>query len=395
VESEGHHGLVLELIEGDTLAEVVARGPVPVAEALGIAGQIASALEAAHDKGIIHRDLKPANIKLTREGVVKVLDFGLAKALLPDDAAASADLSASPTITASGTRAGVILGTAAYMSPEQARGRVVDKRADIWAFGCVLFEMLTARSPFMGESITDSLAKIIGAEPDWQALPDETPASVRRLLRRCLAKDRSRRLRDVADARLEIDEALSMPGSPLVDETHAIQAAVGAPTGVSRLFAVVLSVIALAAIAVATWSLTRPTQPPSMAVRFSIHLGSDAQFPVFSGQPVVVAIAPSGDRIAYVARRANNNQLYVRRLDELDPRVIPGTEGAIGPFFSPDGESIGFAAANTLRVVSLSGGTPRTIANVLSPTGASWGPDDTVVFSQWNGGFIKSVRAGR
>jgi eukaryotic-like serine/threonine-protein kinase len=216
VQADGVRALVLELVEGSTLAERILAGAIPVDEAISIGRQIAEALEAAHEKGIVHRDLKPANIKLTPDGRVKVLDFGLARALDPSSAT---DPLESPTLTAIGTRAGVILGTAAYMSPEQARGRVVDERADIWAFGCVLYEMLTGRTAFAGETVSDSVAAIIGREPDWSALPDAAPAAVRRLLRRLLTKDAKQRLRDIGDARIELQDALAAPTSERAEAT--------------------------------------------------------------------------------------------------------------------------------------------------------------------------------
>src|SRR5687767_2250574 len=213
-DADGMLALVLELVDGETVANRIARGPLPVKDALTLARQIADALDAAHEKGIVHRDLKPANIKITSEGTVKVLDFGLAKAA----GAATADHTQSPTATAGGTREGVILGTAAYMSPEQARGLKVDKRTDIWAFGCVLYEMLTGRLPFAGHTVSDTIAAILEREPDWKALPDGTPASIRRVLQRSLEKDLKRRLRDIGDARLELDDVLSSAAVPHLRE---------------------------------------------------------------------------------------------------------------------------------------------------------------------------------
>ena len=221
-EADGVRALVLELVDGETLGDRIARGPIPLKEALTIAGQIADALDAAHEKGIVHRDLKPANIKITPAGVVKVLDFGLAKAVSGD--AASPDLTQSPTVTVGGTREGVILGTPAYMSPEQARGQTVDKRTDIWAFGCVLYEMLTGRAAFARNTMTDTLAAIVEGDPEWGALPKGTPVAVRRVLNRCLEKDPKRRLRAIADARLEIDEAQQPDRSAFAHSRHRLEA---------------------------------------------------------------------------------------------------------------------------------------------------------------------------
>ena len=264
--SAGMHALVMELVEGPTLADRVAQGPISLDEALPIAKQIAEALEAAHEQGIIHRDLKPANIKVRPDGTVKVLDFGLAKAMEPTGAM-SPNVSQSPTITTPAmTQAGMILGTAAYMSPEQAKGRTVDKRSDVWAFGCVLYEMLTGARAFAGDDVSDTLAAVLRAEPDWRTLPPETPASIRRLLRRCLEKDRKRRLSDAAGARLEIDDALTVPASDVVT----------LPATASRAGWLRGAVIATAALVVggaaaggAVWITTRPGPARVMRTRRS------------------------------------------------------------------------------------------------------------------------------
>src|SRR6059036_789663 len=282
-DSGGVRALVMELVEGPTLAERIAtraRGdsagaglapparaqqaaPLPLDEALGMAKQIAEALEAAHERGIIHRDLKPANIKVTEEGTVKVLDFGLAKACNPQDSAANLNETNSPTLSMAATRAGVILGTAAYMSPEQARGKPVDKRTDIWSFGCVLYEALTGRQAFAAETVSDTIAAILGRDPDWQALPQATPANIRTLLRRCLQKDLTHRLRDIGDARIEIEEAL--------DPSRAIPmiGVLAEPRGMRRRQAITWSLGALTAlsIGVVVWSLIRAPEPPARPVR--------------------------------------------------------------------------------------------------------------------------------
>ena len=295
-EAEGVRALVLELVEGPTLADRIKQGPIPIDEALPIAKQIAKALEAAHEQGVIHRDLKPANIKVKADGMVKVLDFGLAKALDPNP---DADPSQSPTLTAAATQMGVIMGTAAYMSPEQARGKHVDKRADIWAFGCVLYEMLTGKRVFEGAEVTDTIAAVVRAEPDWAALPDDTPPAIRRVLGRCLHKDRVRRLRDIADARLELEEPLS---------SHTIEKPVTpVPTQPSR-WQRALPVLATLAASLLTglvvWTVARSTPgAPASVQRLTIAA------PTSVGRGV--AVSPDGTRVVYVGREGGQNLLYL------------------------------------------------------------------------------------
>src|SRR5882672_9733848 len=302
----GAHALVMELVEGKDLAQRIARGAIPIDEALPIAKQIAEALEAAHEQGIMHRDLKPANIKVRPDGTVKVLDFGLAKAMEPAGAMSSG-ASMSPTITTPAmTHAGVILGTAAYMSPEQAKGRAVDKRSDVWAFGCVLFEMLTGKRAFEGEDVSDTLAAVLRGEPDWDALPATTPAPIGTLLRGCLEKDRKERVPDIAVARLDIKEALAIPAG-------SGAASAGAPATQPRpLWRRALPVVAAAVVAgalagAAAWTL-RPPTPPSPVTRFALALGEGQVFTVANNQSLV--ISPDGTRLVYVA----NNQLYLRSM---------------------------------------------------------------------------------
>jgi len=379
-ESEEITFLVLEFIDGETLAHALgsaAAGPhrsLPVAEALVIAQQIAEALEAAHDKGIVHRDLKPANITITHGGVVKVLDFGLAK---PVGASPAADITQSPTITHGGTREGVILGTAAYMSPEQARGKPVDKRADIWAFGCVLYEMLTGRVTFAGDTVSDTIGKILEREPDWSALPTDTPAGIRRLLFRCLVKDPKRRLRDIGDVRIEIegtDEVL--PGS----------VAAAAPAARSR--ATWLPWLAAGALAMGlagsvAWNLRRPD--PSLAVtRFTIV---PPEAPRFAGTHHMLTLSPDGTQLAYLS----TNRLFVRPLSGLVAKVIQGTDDMQSlsqPMFSPDGRSIVFFAVGALKKVSVAGGAIGTICPSTNPFGISWGPDG-IVFGLGSQGIMR------
>ena len=284
--------LVLELVEGETLAERIAQGPVPVDEALAVARQIADALEAAHEKGIVHRDLKPANVKITPEGKVKVLDFGLAKALTGDRS--SPDQTHSPTLTAAATQAGVVLGTAAYMSPEQARGKAVDKRADIWAFGAVLYEMLSGRKAFEGETVSDTLAAILKSDPDWSALPPETPPSVRRVLRRCLERDTRTRFRDIADARVEMDE--------VVDSAPSAATPVMARPRANRTAWVVAALIAAAG-ALGWWrALSAPK--PAAALRTAFAVAIPAGDLIAYDDTPILAISRDGRRLVYAAERA-------------------------------------------------------------------------------------------
>ncbi|MCH8267337.1 MAG: serine/threonine-protein kinase [Acidobacteria bacterium] len=386
-ESGGTHYLIMEMVPGDTLAERIQHdGAVPIEEALGIATQIAEALEHAHEKGVIHRDLKPANVKVTPDGKVKVLDFGLAKAFAGD--APGTDLSSLPTLSASVTREGVILGTAAYMSPEQARGKEVDKRTDIWAFGCVLYELLTGRQAFQGESITDIIAAILKGEPEWQALPETTPAKVRDLLRRCLQKDLRRRQQHIDDARIEMEEALSTPATagpaaaPIPARTSWRQVL---PWGI--VFLVVGAIIA----SIAVWNLNpeapRPVSRFALTLSETELLGSAAGYGL--NEPVV-ALSPDGTRLVYVA----NQQLYLRPMDSLEARLISGTEGAISPFFSPDGQWVGFFAEGKLKKVSVSGGAVLTLCDAPGSRGGSWGTDKTIVFGKLGAGLLQVSAAG-
>jgi Tol biopolymer transport system component len=373
--------LVMELVEGEDLAQRIARGPIPLDEALVIARQIAEGLEAAHEHGIIHRDLKPANIKVRRDGTVKVLDFGLAKAAVPD---ALEDPGNSPTFTSPATRVGVILGTAAYMSPEQARARAVDKRADIWAFGCVLYEMLCGRPVFGGDTITDILAAVVQHEPDWNALPASTPAPVLRLLRRCLVKDPKHRLTDMADARLELEDAIAAPhasGSPgiLLEREPGL---VGRRSR-GRAMWIAAALIFAGLASAATWWLRPSPAEPRVVTRWRYPLPDDQKFPF--GITRFVTITPDGRKIAYVA----NRQLYIRDLDQLDAKPLPGTdEDPFQPVFSPNGKSIVYfthvvaGGEAQIRKVAVTGGAPVTLARTRGlPSGATW-HRDLIVFGQ-------------
>ncbi|HSC27540.1 MAG TPA: protein kinase, partial [Vicinamibacterales bacterium] len=370
-ETPGVRALVLELVDGPTLAERLREGPIQVAEATEVARQIADALEAAHERGIVHRDLKPANIKLTPGGSVKVLDFGIAKAL---DEQPDRDRPDSATLTAGGTRAGVVLGTPAYMSPEQSRGQPVDKRTDIWAFGCVLYELLTGRPPFAGETPTDTVSAILSREPDWNALPETVPPHVRTLLQRCLEKDPKRRLRDIGDARIELDSpaaSVVTPGTPGVTGRASV-----------RRTAAVAGVVALAMFAAWGWLRPRVTAPAD-PVRISVRLAPGTN--VTRGPQYVssVALSPDGRLLVIAGRDATGERLYVRPLDRLEPAPLSGTEGGSSPFFSPDGAWIGFFLGRRLKRVPAGGGGAVDIAAgpvEQIPRGAAWLPDDRIVF---------------
>ena len=376
-EAEGVRFLALELVPGETLQEWVAKGPLPVEETLEVCRQIAEGVEAAHEKGVIHRDLKPANVKVTPEGKVKILDFGLAKAFEAEVPAA--DISQSPTLTEEMTRAGVILGTAAYMSPEQAKGQPVDKRADIFAFGCVLYELLTGKRTFDGKTITETLGAIIHKEPDWDGLPATTPWRIQELLRRCLQKDVNDRLEGIANVRIEIKMALSEPTTvPPIGQTLT-----GQPGRWRRTITLGLAVMAGAALGVAIWILmSPPLSAPAPLKRVVIPLPSIAPFEVETWRPAV-ALSPDGSRLVYVANRGGKRQLYLRQMNRLDATPIPGTEGGHSPFFSPDGQSVGFVVGTKLKKVSVLGGAPQTLARVPPVTrGATWGSDDSIIFSR-------------
>jgi Tol biopolymer transport system component len=374
-ESGPTHALVMELVEGDDLSAIIARGPVPLDEALAIAGQIADALAAAHESGIVHRDLKPANVKVRADGTVKVLDFGLAKALdQRAPPAAPSDPTYSPTITSPAmTAMGMILGTASYMSPEQARGRVVDRRADIWAFGCVLFEMLTGRRAFPGESVTDTLARVIEREPDWTSLPAATPAHVRGVLERCLRKDPARRLRDMGDVRMALDEGGA--AAPAVAAVTGRRPAWHVPAG--------LAVTLLAGTALG-W-LARPAPMAGAAVTAPVQL--DLLLPegvdLFTLPGARLAISPDGTRIAFVAGGRGSRQVFVRALDGAQPVPVKGTDAAFAAVFSPDGQSLAFLSRDrSLKRVSLRDGLIIDIAPVAGTSAPLWGSDDRVVYAR-------------
>jgi serine/threonine protein kinase/Tol biopolymer transport system component len=377
----GVRAIVLELVEGQTLAERLIEGPLPPADALEVARQIADALEAAHEKGIVHRDLKPANIMFAASGGVKVLDFGLAKLEAPE--APGSSQSQSPTLTAVGTVHGIILGTAPYLSPEQARGRAVDKRTDIWAFGCVLFEMLTGRSAFVRETISDTISAILTQEPDWAALP-QLPPTVRSLLQRCLAKDPRRRLHDIADARIEIEEAVANPSSS-GGSTARIAAGTPQTAPSSRSLYVAIGVMGLALAATSLLAFTlyrRSVPPPAPPVRFAVVPPGPI---VFTPTSNLMAFSPDGRWLAFAAAHSGGQAvIWTRGIDSLDARPLPGTEGARHPFWSPDSRHIAFfAAGGLIKRVPIDGGAVQmlTTSGLATGTGGTWNRDDVILFS--------------
>jgi eukaryotic-like serine/threonine-protein kinase len=370
---------VLELVEGPTLADRLARGPLPIPQALAIARQIAEALAAAHEKGIVHRDLKPANVVLDRGDTsgdvrAKVLDFGVAK-LMPDSADGAPRKHGSDSLTE--TEQGRILGTPAYMSPEQARGLAVDKRTDVWAFGCVLFEMLTGRPPFRGDTMTDTLARVLECEPDWTRLPDETPPTLRAVLRRCLRKDSRKRLHDVTDAMLEIDEAEA--GSAVTDAPPPLPARRSV-----RYQRAALALLALLVIAVATLAGRPPREAGVTAPPVHFQLESTG-LPLWPAGPPQVS--PDGRWLVFVAASNSGDPgtLRVRALDSVEVQELHGTDGAVGPFWSPDSRSIGFHADGAIRRVERTGGAVQVLGQTSAYFGGSWGSDGIIVFGASTG----------
>jgi serine/threonine-protein kinase len=366
--------IVMELVHGETLQERIKKGPIPVDDTLAIAKQIAEALEAAHDKGVIHRDLKPGNIMLTNDGRVKVLDFGLAKAYETNPS--NPTMSNSPTIASiAATNAGVILGTAAYMSPEQARGRNVDRRADIWAFGVVLYEMLTGRQLFQGDELADTLAQVLTSEPEWQLVP----VNMRRLLKSCLQKDPLRRLHDIRDA------------WQLLDEDAPPQAAV-TPAVKTRLPWAVAAVLAVALVGVSwiAWLATRPAAHPLM--NLSVDMGPDAAFD--DSQRIAFILSPDGARLVFASKAGGKRQLSVRQLAQTSATLLAGTENATDPFFSPDGQWIGFFAGGNLKKIPVTGGSAITLCETGGERGGTWGEDHNIIFGTTRSGLLRVSDAG-
>jgi serine/threonine protein kinase len=384
-ESEELTALVLELVDGPTLADRLWEGPVPLGEALAIARQIAEALEAAHAKGIIHRDLKPANIKLRPDGMVKVLDFGLAKSLEPSEAASvlaepTTALSPVPTLT------GVILGTPTYLSPEQARGIAVDERTDIWAFGCVLFEMLAGRRPFAGQTLTDTVAAILKEEPDWRELPTGTPVRIRSLIARCLRKDPAQRLRDIADGRFQIEDVSSEPGAPIAAAARPRASRTWAPWIAASLFLGTTLFLAMRPTPPSSRDpISIPVFPPEQA-DFSPRTETTLNVPSF-------ALSPDGHAIVFSAETPGARPtLWLRTLDRVEARQLAGTDDAEDPFWSPDGRWIGFSAKGTLKKVPVLGGAVKIVTQSRTNRSAAWGTRDTILISSGAEG-IDSVNA--
>jgi Tol biopolymer transport system component len=367
--------LVMELAEGPTLADRIVSGPVPVAEALPIARQMADALEYAHEHGVVHRDLKPANIKISRDDTVKILDFGLAKAVQGE--ADVTDAGNSPTVTEIGTKAGVLLGTAAYMSPEQAKAKPVDRRADIWAFGCVLYEMLTGKRAFQADSVSETLAAVLQKEPDWSRLPSATPVRVRVFLHRCMQKDPKQRLRDIGDARISLDEVLSGKA-----ETTS-GAVVALPLWRRALPWALLASTLLGATTILSALLFWGRRPPAAEpVRFEVPLPAGSQG---------YALSPNGRQVAYAAPGpSGRNVIWIRSLDSLEPHFLPGTEDSVMPFWSPDSRFVAFQAGTRLEKIDISGGPPQTICDTtFMVLGGAWNGEGTIIFGAPEG--IKQV----
>jgi serine/threonine-protein kinase len=391
--------LVLELVEGPTLADKLREGPLPLEEVLEIGRQIAEALETAHEKGIIHRDLKPANIKVTPEGRVKVLDFGLAKLADPASSSlpgADAALTQSPTITMEFTLPGTILGTAAYMSPEQARGKAIDRRTDVWSFGCVLFECLAGKKAFEGETVTDLIGAVLHKEPDWARLPARTPSALQLLLRKCLAKDRKNRLRDMADARLDLEQIVSGPASG--NGSNSNDPAAPGPTaksGAALAYAVLPWILLLGAAAWIFFSGGLETKKASgyspRPQRFAITLATNASFKTANPAGSSILISPEGSKIAYVGSAVNSMNWLWRGIDEAEFRMIPESRKAVpGGAFSPDGRQFFFATMDgALKVFNFEGGLPAVLPDHAGfYFGADWGPNNQIVYATGEGLFL-------
>jgi len=372
-QQDGTLCLALELVEGQSLAERLERGAIRLDEAFSIAAQIAAALEAAHDAGIVHRDLKPGNVMLRPDGVVKVLDFGLAKGAAAADS--NPELSNSPTLTHLATGMGVILGTAGYMSPEQARGRGVDRRTDIWSFGCVLYEMLTGQQLFAGETVSDTIARILEREPDWSAIPAAVPEKIRDLMRRCLEKDARKRRRDIGDARIELEEVVAARTSRSRSAASGID--IGKPA--ARASSPILPwAVAVLALAIAAFALMRPRSAAQPVGRLSVTEPDGASL---DGDAVDCSLSPDGRALVFVAADSSGNvQLWLRPIGSLDGRPIPGTDNAVKPFWSPDSRWIGFFADGKLKKMRLPGGSAETVCDAPNGRGGTWSARGTIVF---------------
>jgi Tol biopolymer transport system component len=396
-EIDSRHFLVMELVSGDTLANRIKDGAVPVAEALPIAKQIAEALEYAHEQGVMHRDLKPSNIMLKPEGTVKVLDFGLAKAFNED--ARSPVTSNSPTLSLSATQAGVVLGTAAYMLPEQAKGKELDRRADIWSFGVVVYEILTGRQAFKGETVSETMAFVMTQEPDWEALPDKTPFRLRQLLMRCLVKEPRSRLRDIGEVRLVIEEILTHP------ETVASPVVIGTSTAPRRrrqqniawTLAIVASLLAGSMLWYAGYLRPAPKNATG-TIRFMVPPPEKAAWMAFGPSAPNVAISPDGRTLAFVAQSDEVTRIWVRPIDSLEPRPLAGTENVstagATPFWSPDNQWIGFFAQGKLKKINVEGGLAQTLCDAPRARGGTWNRSGIILFDRGQeGGTLNRVQA--
>jgi Tol biopolymer transport system component len=378
-EADGQRFIAMEFVPGEDLAQRLARGPLPIEDALDIGRQVAAALEAAHEQGVIHRDLKPANIKCTPDGKVKVLDLGLAKALVQETSGEGASVSMSPTMTSAGTIAGTLLGTAAYMSPEQAKGKAVDRRADIWAFGVVLHEMLTGRKMFETETISETLAAVLRDEVSFDGLPPKIPAPVTALLKRCLDRDPRTRLRDIGEARIALAPE-SLAGAAT---TPVVEAAAGSPKNLTRertLWAAGLALLAV--VAVAGWVLAPgdTTPAPAEEIRSSIVAPEDHRFG--GSSPSALSVSPDGKKMTFAASTGSGRpSLYLRTLGATEARKLSGTEGATYPFWSPDSERLAFFVDGKLKKLDLDGGAPLTITNATDARGGTWNADGTILFA--------------
>ena len=370
-EADGKRFLVLELVEGETLAERLSKGPLPLEEVLDVCRQIAEGLEAAHEKSIIHRDLKPSNIKITPGRKVKILDFGLAKPCAAETT--GVDIAKSPTITADMTKPGVILGTAAYMSPEQAKGKPADKRADIWAFGCILYECLTGRRAFEGDTVSETLASILKDEPDWRVLARNIPNQIQSLLHRCLRKDPSLRLQHIGDGRIEIQESLTAPIETFTGQKQAPQMRLFWQRTFPWIMASLMGIVAI----VALWHLLakEPASVPA-PIRFVVlpPMGKQLDYHNTSAR---LAVSPDGLHLAFSCEGI----LFLHSMEKLETKQLaPG----VHPFFSPDGKWVGFFAGGKINKISILGGSPQVICSTKGgrTQGGGWGTDNTILFSE-------------